>query len=63
MKDVCADPTFMLNLQPTVIGVTTIDLTRDKVIIKYPPERGNIIAAQRDDRDTTEVIPDKASSL
>ena len=27
------------------------------------PERGNIIAAQRDDRGTTEVIPDNATSL
>ena len=63
MTDICADPTLMLNLEPTVVGVTTIDLTKDEVIIKYPPERGNIVAAQRDDRDTTEVIPDKATSL
>ena len=61
MTDVCADP--MLNLKPTVIRVTTIDLTRDEAIIKYPPQRGNIVAAQRDDRDTTEVIPDNATSL
>ena len=53
----------MLNLKPTVIGVTTIDLTSDEVIIKYPLERGNIIASHRDDRDTTEVIPDNATSL
>ena len=63
MTDICADPTLMLNLKPTVIGVTTIDLTSDEAIIKYPPERGNIIAAQRDDRDTTEVIHDNATSL
>ena len=63
VTDICADPTLMLNLKHTIIGVTTINLTRDKVIIKYPPERGNIIAAQRDDRDTTEVIPDSATSL
>ena len=63
MTDICADPTLMLNLKPTVIGVTTIDLTSDEVIIKYSPERGNIMAAQRDDRDTTEVIPDNATSL
>ena len=62
-KHVCADPTLMLNLEPTVIGVTTIDLTSDEVIVKYPLERGNIVAAQRDDRDTTEVIPDNATSL
>ena len=42
MTDVCAGPTLMLNLKPTVIGVTTIDLTRDEAIIKYPLERGNI---------------------
>ena len=53
----------MLNFQPTVTGVTTIDLTGDEVIIKHPPERGDIIAAQRDDRDTTEAIPDNANSL
>ena len=53
----------MLNLEPIVIGVTTINLTSDRAIIKYPPERGNIIAAQRDDKDTTEVIPDNATSL
>ena len=63
MTDVCADPTLMLNLEPTVIGVTTINLTRDEAIIKYSPKRSNIIAAQRDDRDTTEVIPDNATSL
>ena len=63
MTDVCADPTLMLNLQPTVIGVTTINLTGDEVIIKYPLERGNNVAAKRDDRDTTEVIPDNASSF
>ena len=27
MTDVCADPTLMLNLQPSVQGLTTIDLT------------------------------------
>ena len=37
--DVCANPTLMLNLEPTIIGVTTINLTRDEAIIKYPPER------------------------
>ena len=63
MTDFCADPTLMLNLEPTVIGVTTIDITSDEAIIKYPLERGNIIAAQRDDGDTTEVIPDNATSL
>ena len=63
LTDICAGPTLMLNFKPTVIGVTTIDLTSDKVIIKYPPERGNIIAAQRDERDTTKVIPDNATSL
>ena len=63
MTDVCADPTLMMNLEPTVIGVTIIDLTSDEVIIKYPLERGNIIAAWRDDRGTTEVIPDNATSL
>ena len=63
MTDICADPTLMLNLEPTVIDVTTIDLTSDEAIIKDPPERGNIIAVQRDDRDTTEVIPDNATNL
>ena len=63
MTVICADPTLIMNCKPTVIGVTTINLTSDKVIIKYPPERGNITAAQRDDRDTTEVIPDNATSL
>ena len=60
VTDICADPTLMMNLKPTG---TTIDLTKDDAIIKYPLERGNIIAAQRDDRDTTEVIPDNATSL
>ena len=48
MTDICADPTLILNLEPTVIGVTTIDLTSDEAIIKYPHERGNIVAAWRD---------------
>ena len=63
VTDICADPTLILNLKPTVIGVTTINLTSDEAIIKYPPERGNIVAAQRDDRDMTEVIPNNATSL
>ena len=63
VTNICADPTLMLNLEPTVIGVTTIHLTSDEAIIKYPLERGNIIVAQRDDRDTAEVIPDDATSL
>ena len=63
MTDICADPTLMLNLEPTVIGVTAIDLTSDEVIMKYPLERGNIVAAKRDNMETTEVIPDNATSL
>ena len=63
VTDVCANPTLMLNLKPTVIGVTTINFTSDEAIIKYPQGRGNIVAAWRDDRDTTEVIPDNATSL
>ena len=45
MTDVCADPTLMLNLKPSVLGVTTINLTRDEAVIKFPPERGNIVLA------------------
>ena len=63
MTDVCADPTLMLNLKPSVQGVTTIDLTRDEAVIKFPLERGNIDLAQRDNKDAIDAIPDNASSL
>ena len=45
MTDVCADPALMLNLEPSVRGVTTIDLTQDEAVIKFPPERGIIVLA------------------
>ena len=61
MTDVCADP--MLNLEPSVRGVTTIDLTRDEAVIKFPLERGNIVLAQRDNKDAIVAIPDNTSSL
>ena len=62
MTDVCASPTLMLNFEPSVQGVTTIDLTKDETVIKYPLERGNIVPAQKD-KDATDAIPDNTSSL
>ena len=46
MTDVCADPALMLNLTPSVCGVTTIDLTQDEAVIKFPLERGKVVLAQ-----------------
>ena len=63
MTDVCADPALMLNLEPSVQGVTTIDLTQDKAVIKFPQKRGNIVLAQRDNKDVIYAIPDNTSSI
>ena len=63
MTDVCADPTLILNLEPSVQGVTTINLTRDEAVIKFPPERGNIVLARTDNKDAIDAIPDNISSL
>ena len=53
----------MLNLKPSVQGVTTMDLTRDEAVIKFPPERGNIVLVLRDNKDAIDTIPDNTSSL
>ena len=63
MTDVFADPTQMLNLKPSVQGATTINLTCDKTVIKFPPKRGNIALAQRDNKDAINAIPDNTSNL
>ena len=63
MTNVCADPTLMLNLKPSVQAVTTIDLTQDEAVIKFPLERGNIVPAQRDNKDAINAIPDNTSSI
>ena len=58
-----ADPTLILNLEPSLQGVTTIDLTQEEAVIKCPPERGNIVPAQRDNKDAIDAISDNTSSL
>ena len=63
MTDVCADPTLMLNLEPSVQGVTTISLTQDEAVIKCPLERGNIVPVRRDNKDVIDAISDNTSSL
>ena len=42
LTDVCSDPALMLNFQPGMQGVTSINLTEEKAIIRSPPLRGNI---------------------
>ena len=63
MTAVCDDSTLMLNLKPSVHGVTTIDLTLDEAVIKFPRERGNITLAWRDNKDAINVIPYNTSSI
>ena len=53
----------MLNFEPSVQGITTIDLTQEEAIVKFPPLRGNITPTQKDNYDGYDTIPDNTSSV
>ena len=53
----------MLNFKPSMQGITTIDLTQEEAIVKFPPLRGNIAPPQKDNYDGYDIIPDNTSSV
>ena len=44
-------------------GITTIDLTQEEAITKFPPLRGNIALPWKDNYEGYDIIPDKTSSV
>ena len=44
-------------------GITTINLTQEEAIVKFPPLRGNIAPPQKDNYDGYNIIPDNTSSV
>ena len=53
----------MLNFEPSMQGITTIDLTQEEAIVKFPPLRGNIALPQKDNYEGYDIIPDNTSSV
>ena len=53
----------MLNFKPSMQGITTINLTQEEAIVKFPPLRGNITPPQKDKYDGYNIIPDNTSSV
>ena len=47
LTDVCSNPALMLNFQPSVQGVTSINLTQDEAIVKFLTLRGNIAPSSK----------------
>ena len=62
LTDVCFNPALMLNFKPSVQGITTIDLTQEEAIVKFPPLRRNIAPPQKDNYKGY-IIPDNTSSV
>ena len=50
-------------LQPSMQGITTINLTQEEAIVKFPPLRGNIVSPQKYNYDGYNIIPDNTSSV
>ena len=44
-------------------GITTIDLTQEEAIVKFPQLRGNIALPQKDNYEGYDIIPDNTSSV
>ena len=44
-------------------GITTINLTQEEAIVKFPPLRGNIAPPQEDNYEGYDIIPDNTSSV
>ena len=53
----------MLNFEPSMQGITTIDLTQEGAIIKFPALMGNIAPPQKDNYEGYDIIPDNTSSV
>ena len=53
----------MMNFKPSMQGITTIDLTQEEAIVKFPPLRGNIAPPQKDNYEGYDIIPDNTSSV
>ena len=63
LTEVCSDLALMLNFEPSMQGITTIDLTQEKAIIKFPPLRENITPPWKDNYEGYDIIPDNTSSV
>ena len=63
LTDICSNPALMLNLQLSMQGVTSINLTQDEAIIRFLPLRGNIAPSQKGNYEQYNVIPDHTSSV
>ena len=60
----------MLKFKPSQQGITTIDLTQEEAIVKFPPLRGeitppwkDIAPPQKDNYEGYDIIPDNTSSV
>ena len=53
----------MLNFEPSMQGINTIDLTQEEAIVKFPPLRGNITPLQKDNYDGYDIIADNTSGV
>ena len=53
----------MLNFEPSIQGITTINLTQEEAIIKFPPLRGNIALPWKDNCEGYDIIPDNTNSI
>ena len=53
----------MLNFEPSVQGITTINLTQEEANVKFPPLRGNITPPWKDNYEEYDIIPDNTSSV
>ena len=63
LTEVCSNQALMLNFEPSVQGITTINLTQEEAIVKFPPLRGNITPPQKDNYEGYDIIPDNTSSV
>ena len=63
LTEVCLDPALMLNFKPSMQGITTINLTQEEAIVKFPPLRGNIALPREDNYEGYDIIPDNTSSV
>ena len=63
LTEVCSNPALMLNFEPSMQGITTIDLTQEEAIVKFPPLRGNITPPWKDNYEGYDIIPDNTSSI
>ena len=53
----------MLNFKPSVHGITTVNLTQEEAIVKFPPLKVNIAPPQKGNYEGYNIIPDNTSSV